>query len=207
MAKTFADDIEKISYAMGMNMGEYSSHLPLDIKLELVGQGLKDFAAGVPALDPEEYSEAMQLLQKLMQEAGQKKAQEAGAANAKAESDFLSANKGKEGVKVTSSGLQYSVLTEGTGSKPTKDSTVRVHYTGKLLDGTVFDSSVERGEPAEFGVGQVIAGWTEALQLMAEGSKYRLFIPAALAYGERGAANVIPPNSALIFDVELLKVL
>jgi FKBP-type peptidyl-prolyl cis-trans isomerase FklB len=149
----------------------------------------------------------MQLCQQKMRAAAQEKAA-AVSAKMKAESEaFLAENAKKEGVKVTASGLQYEVLTEGTGKQPVPADTVRVHYTGKLLDGTVFDSSVERGEPAEFGLTQVIAGWTEGLQLMSEGSKYRLFIPAKLGYGDRGAGQAIPPAAALIFDVELIAVL
>jgi FKBP-type peptidyl-prolyl cis-trans isomerase FklB len=120
--------------------------------------------------------------------------------------NFLENNKKNEGVIVTASGLQYKVLTQGTGKMPTPNSNVTVHYTGKLIDGTVFDSSVQRGTPADFGVTQVIRGWTEALQLMKEGDKWILYIPYDLAYGERGAGGSIPPYSALIFEVELIKV-
>ena len=120
---------------------------------------------------------------------------------------FLEENKKAKGVVVTESGLQYEVLTEGTGAKPTAASSVRVHYTGSLIDGTVFDSSVKRGTPAEFPVGGVIKGWTEALQLMTVGSKWRLTIPQELAYGERGAGASIPPFATLIFEVELLDIL
>jgi FKBP-type peptidyl-prolyl cis-trans isomerase FklB len=120
--------------------------------------------------------------------------------------DFLAKNGERSEVTTTASGLQYEVLTAGTGAQPTKESKVTVHYTGKLLDGKVFDSSVERGQPATFGVTQVIGGWTEALQLMKEGSKWRLYIPYDLAYGERGAGQDIPPYAALIFDVELIAI-
>ncbi len=120
--------------------------------------------------------------------------------------EFLEENAKKDSVKVTESGLQYMVLKEGKGAKPGATDTVTVHYTGTLIDGKVFDSSVERGEPATFPLNRVIPGWTEGLQLMSEGSKYRLFIPSELAYGERGAGDDILPNSTLIFDVELIKV-
>lgn len=128
-------------------------------------------------------------------------------ADYKAENEkFLAENKTKEGVITTESGLQYKVITEGTGAKPTKDDKVKVHYTGTLLDGTKFDSSLDRGEPAQFGVGQVIKGWTEGLQIMPVGSKYIFWIPSDLAYGERGAGRDIKPNSVLKFEVELLEI-
>jgi FKBP-type peptidyl-prolyl cis-trans isomerase len=147
--------------------------------------------------------EANTMIQAFFQNAGKRKGQE----NLEAGNAFLETNKAREGVKVTESGLQYEVLTEGTGAKPTAEDKVRVHYHGTLIDGTVFDSSVDRGEPATFGVGQVIKGWTEALQLMPVGSKYRLVIPSGLAYGERGAGGNIGPNSTLIFEVELLEII
>ena len=153
------------------------------------------------------FTRFIKLCQQKMRAAAQEKAA-AVASKMKAEGEaFLAENAKKEGVKVTASGLQYEVLSEGTGKQPVAADTVRVHYTGKLLDGTVFDSSVERGEPAEFGLTQVIAGWTEGLQLMKTGSKFRFFIPANLAYGEHGAGGSIPPQATLIFDVELLAVL
>jgi FKBP-type peptidyl-prolyl cis-trans isomerase FklB len=119
---------------------------------------------------------------------------------------FLAENAKKDGIVVLESGLQYEILTEGTGAQPTAASTVRTHYHGTFTDGRVFDSSVERGEPAEFPVGGVIAGWTEALQLMQEGSKWRLYVPSNLAYGEQGSQGAIPPHSALVFEVELIAV-
>jgi FKBP-type peptidyl-prolyl cis-trans isomerase FklB len=149
-----------------------------------------------------EQQQCMTTVQQYMQQASEKK-------SAKAKDlgkNFLENNKKNEGVIVTASGLQYKVLTQGTGKMPTPNSNVTVHYTGKLIDGTVFDSSVQRGTPADFGVTQVIRGWTEALQLMKEGDKWILYIPYDLAYGERGAGGSIPPYSALIFEVELIKV-
>jgi len=156
------------------------------------------------------YDEAKAEIQSFFGEM-EKKQQEAAAkmaeVNQKAGEQFLAENAKRPEVKVTASGLQYEVLTEGTGAQPTKDDQVEVHYTGKLIDGTVFDSSVERGVPATFGVTQVIAGWVEALQMMKAGSKWRLYIPSHIAYGAQGAGNVIGPNATLIFDVELLKVI
>lgn len=134
-------------------------------------------------------------------------AEEAGKAAKEEGVKFLAENAKKEGITVTASGLQYEVLTEGTGAQPKATDTVRCHYEGRLLDGTVFDSSYKRNEPADFGLQQVIAGWTEGVQLMKEGSKFRFYIPYMLAYGEGGAGAMIPPYSTLIFDVELIKVL
>ena len=134
-------------------------------------------------------------------------AAKAGEANKQIGEAFLSENAKREGIKVTESGLQFEVLTEGNGATPAASDKVEVHYTGKLIDGTVFDSSVERGGPAMFGVTQVIPGWVEALQLMKEGDKWRLYIPSDLAYGSQGAGGIIGPNSTLIFDVELLRVI
>lgn len=130
----------------------------------------------------------------------------AGFALANADTDYLESNKGKEGVHVTSSGLQYKILREGKGRKPGQNDTVEVHYKGTLIDGTIFDSSYKRGQSISFPLNRVIAGWTEGLQLMKEGAKYELVIPARLGYGSRGAGNVIPPNATLVFEVELLKV-
>ncbi|MBQ7393343.1 MAG: FKBP-type peptidyl-prolyl cis-trans isomerase [Lentisphaeria bacterium] len=201
------DEKARLSYALGINIAEYLRGMPIEPDLDLVVMGLRDLFAKEPKMSQEEYSNTMQLCQQKMRAAAQEKAA-AVAAKMKAEGEaFLTENGKKPGVKTTASGLQYEVLADGTGKQPVAADTVRVHYTGKLLDGTVFDSSVERGEPAEFGLTQVIAGWTEGLQLMKTGSKFRFFIPADLAYGEHGAGGSIPPQATLIFDVELLAVL
>lgn len=185
-----------------------------------MGSGIKelnvqDFANGVAAVyegkKPEmTYDEAKQTVQaffmqleKEMQEANQKAAKQ----NREIGEAFLSENAKREGVKITASGLQYEVLESGNGAQPTANDRVEVHYTGKLIDGTVFDSSVERGVPATFGVTQVIPGWVEALQLMHEGDKWRLYIPSDLAYGPNGAGGLIGPDTTLIFDVQLLRVI
>ena len=174
---------------------------------------VQDFADGVAAvytgLAPRmSYDEAKAEIQRFfgeMQKEQEEQAARMADVNAKAGREFLLENGKRVEVKTTESGLQYEVLTEGKGAKPTASDKVTVHYTGKLIDGTVFDSSVERGEPATFGVTQVIPGWVEALQLMSEGAKYRLYIPSQLAYGPQGAGP-IGPNQTLIFDVELLKI-
>ena len=201
-------EFDKLSYALGLSMGNNfkASGIP--------AINAQDFADGVAAvydgLAPRmSYDEAKQTIQEYFAE--MQKKQEAEAAkmaevNAQAGRDFLLENGKRVEVKTTESGLQYEVLTEGTGAQPTAADQVEVHYTGKLIDGTVFDSSVERGTPATFGVTQVIPGWVEALQLMKAGAKWRLFIPSQLAYGPQGAGP-IGPNQTLIFDVELLRVI
>ena len=207
MSRKFQNDTEKMSYAMGLNVAEYVAHTPIDLSPELVLEGLRDALAGTPAIPSEEYASAMRMLHTKIQEASRDQAQKQAEKNIQAEKEFMAANKQKPGVKETPTGLQYEVISEAEGRKPGRTSKVRVHYTGTLLNGQIFDSSVQRGEPAEFGLNQVIPGWTEGLQLMSEGAKYRFFIPARLAYGERGAPGAIPPNAALIFEVELLKIL
>ena len=203
----FNSDMDKFAYAIGINMGEYVEQMAVKMDGKMVAAGLADYLAGESKLDPAEYQDAMRKLQELMKAAGEKEIEAVSAANREAEAKFMAENAKAEGVKVTESGLQYKVIEEGTGKKPSLNSKVRVHYEGSLLDGTVFDSSIKRGEPLEFMLTQVIAGWTEGLQLMSEGSKYRLFIPAKLGYGDRGAGQAIPPAAALIFDVELIAVL
>ena len=207
MSKEINSEIEKTSYALGINIGQSLRQIPMELDAEAVVQAVSDvLSGGKMALEQEEYTTVMQAFQTKMQAAEQEAAAAASSQNAAAQEAFLAENKAKEDVTTTESGLQYSVITEGDGAKPTAENTVRVHYTGTLLDGTVFDSSVQRGEPAEFGVGQVISGWTEALQLMNVGSKYKLFIPSDLAYGDRGAGQAIAPGAMLIFEVELLDI-
>jgi FKBP-type peptidyl-prolyl cis-trans isomerase FklB len=203
------NNIDRISYALGLSMGNNFRASGIE-KINV-----QDFADGVAAvfdgLEPKmTYDEAKAEIQSFFGEM-EKKQQEAAAkmaeANSAAGEAFLLENGKRVEVKTTPSGLQYEVLVDGDGPQPTAEDRVEVHYTGKLIDGTVFDSSVDRGMPATFGVTQVIPGWVEALQLMKAGSKWRLFIPSALAYGPQGAGGIIGPNQTLIFDVELLKVL
>lgn len=203
-----AKEFDRISYALGLSMGNNFRSSGIE-KLDI-----KDFADGVAAVFSGEkprmtYDEAKAEIQKFFTEMEARQraaAEEMGKVNAAAGEAFLGENGKRAEVKITASGLQYEVLEEGAGIQPKANDRVMVHYTGKLIDGTVFDSSIERGEPATFGVTQVIPGWVEALQLMKEGSKWRLFIPSSLAYGPNGAGGVIGPNATLIFDVELIKV-
>jgi FKBP-type peptidyl-prolyl cis-trans isomerase FklB len=194
---------EKISYIIGRDMAANLKKQGIEIEAESFVKGLKEVIAGQPSsLSDQEIQMAMMALQQEMtQKQGAK-----GGENQKVGEAFLAENKNKEGVKTLPSGLQYQVLQEGTGKSPAASDKVTTHYHGTLIDGTVFDSSYERGQPATFPVNGVIAGWTEALQLMKEGAKWRLFIPSNLAYGAQGAGDAIGPNSALIFDVELISV-
>lgn len=192
--------MDKLSYALGLSMGQNFKGSGVDkLNADDFADALRAvYGEGTPAMT---YGEAKQVVQEYFTNLQAK----AGEMNAKAGKEYLANNAKEEGVKVTESGLQYLVVKEGNGKKPGPNDVVTVHYTGRLIDGTVFDSSVERGEPATFAVGQVIPGWVEGLQLMSEGSAYRLFIPSELAYGEHGTGP-IQPNSTLIFDVQLLKV-
>lgn len=193
--------MEKVSYALGLSIGNnlLSSGIK-DLNTEEFIKAVKTVMAGEK---PEiSYEEAKQTLDTFFHDLANKINEK----NIQAGKEFLEKNKTQEGVVALASGLQYQILTSGSGKSPSTTNRVKCHYTGMLLDGTVFDSSVQRGEPAEFGVNQVIAGWTEALQLMKEGDKWRLFIPSDMAYGARGAGNSIPPHATLIFDVELIEV-
>jgi len=198
---------EKESYAMGMNLGTGLHRQGVTLDPALVARGMKDaMSGGKTLLTEDEARAALQQLQNDVRQQLEAKAHEAGAANRKEGETFLAANKTKEGVVVLPSGLQYKILTEGTGPKPTASDTVTCNYRGTLINGTEFDSSYKRGQPASFPVGGVIKGWTEALQLMPVGSKWQLFIPADLAYGDNSPTRDIPPGSTLIFEVELLSI-
>jgi len=187
-----------ISYAVGMALGKSVKDTGIELDYNAFLQGFKDNMESKKLKLTDE--QASSYIQEAIAKAQEKKA----ADNKAKETKFMEDNGKKPGVKTTASGLQYEVISEGTGLKPQATDTVKVHYTGTLMDGTKFDSSIDRGEPATFPLDQVIPGWTEGIQLMSVGSKYKLYIPSSLAYGESGAGGVIPPNSPLIFEVELL---
>ena len=198
---------DKVSYAMGMNFGSAFRKQSIDIDPAILARGLKDaISNGKTLLTEDEMRATLTQLQNDIRAKQQEAAQQLGEANKKQGLAFLEANKTKEGVVTLPSGLQYKVLQEGTGPKPAATDQVVCNYRGTLLDGTEFDSSYKRGQPATFPVTGVIKGWTEALQLMPVGSKWQLFVPAELAYAERGAGPQIGPNSTLIFEVELVSI-
>jgi FKBP-type peptidyl-prolyl cis-trans isomerase FklB len=203
----YTTDKEKASYAIGQNIGKSLQHDGLDVDPNVVSQGLKDAMSGVTSkISEADAQAAMSNLRNKVVAQRQSEQQKAGDSNKKAGDDFLAANKAKQGVVTLPDGMQYKILKEGTGPKPKASDSVVVNYRGTLIDGTEFDSSEKHGEPATLGVGQVIKGWTEALQLMPVGSKWQLYIPPDLAYGPNGAGGVIGPNSTLIFDIELLSI-
>ena len=194
---------DKVSYGVGLNVGTNFKKQGQDLNPDALLAGLKDGMSGKqPAMSETEMQQTMEAWSKQMEE----KQKAAGEKNIAEGAKYLAENKSKSGVKTTASGLQYKVLKEGTGAQPKESDTVSVNYRGTLINGTEFDSSYKRGQPATFPVNGVIKGWTEALQLMKAGSKYQLFIPSSLAYGERAAGPDIAPNSTLIFEVELLEV-
>ena len=194
--------MDKFSYGLGMGIGQ--NLLSMGVK----NMSVEDFIKGInDVLKGEKLEMTHAEAQKVVNEHFKQLAEEAYAQNKASGESFLAANAKKEGVTTLPSGLQYEIITEGTGKQPSAAARVQCPYEGTLIDGTVFDSSIKRGEPAVFGVNQVIKGWVEALQLMKEGSKWRLYIPYDMAYGEHGAGEMIPPYSALVFDVELIKVL
>ena len=201
--------MDKLSYALGIGIGSQLAGMGAKgLDIDDFAQAVKDVISGTPL--KVNNAEAQSLVQAFFKEQEDKQRAAAAAAGkvAKAAGEsFLADNAKKEGIVVLPSGLQYQVLKEGNGKKPSATDQVKCHYEGTLIDGTIFDSSYQRNEPATFGLNQVIAGWTEGVQLMSEGAKYRFFIPYNLAYGERGAGAQIPPFAALVFDVELLKVL
>ena len=200
--------MDKVSYALGLGIGQQLSQMGAsELNIDDFAQAIKDVIAGAEL--KVQHREAQQIVQDYFAQQEKKinaQRAEQGKAQKEAGEKYLAENAKKEGVITTKSGLQYKVLTEGNGKQPTAKDTVMCHYEGFLIDGTVFDSSVQRGEPATFPLQQVIAGWTEGLQLMKEGAKYRFFIPYRLGYGEGGAGASIPPYAALIFDVELIQV-
>src|SRR6266853_6219648 len=202
---------QKFSYALGMNIGAgLGANLKkqsVEVDSTLVSQGLKDaMSGGKTRLTQEEAQAVLKEVQTEVQKEQQAKMKEAADKNKTEGEAFLAANKSKDGVVTLPSGLQYNILTAGTGPRPTASDSVKCNYRGTLISGTEFDSSYKRGQPATFPVGGVIKGWTEALQLMPVGSKWQLFLPAALAYGERGPSPEIGPNSTLVFEVELLSI-
>lgn len=206
-ADTFATEAEKIGYAIGMNIGLSMKLQQIDVDPDQVTAGLSAAFKGEPLLmNEEQMAEILTNFQQQMQIREMEQMMAEAARHAEASKKYLEQNGKKKGVVTTKSGLQYKVVSSGKGAAPKQDSTVDVHYRGTLVDGTEFDSSYKRGVPATFPVNNVIPGWTEALQLMKVGDKWEIFIPSELAYAEQGAPPVIPPNAALIFEVELLKV-
>jgi len=212
-ASPFTDQKDKISYAVGMSIASSIRRQPVDVNPDVLAQGLKDAFEGKAKMTEEESRVALMQLQTELQakaaeraKAAEAEREKAGEANKKEGDAFLAANKSKEGVKTLPSGLQYKVIKEGTGPKPTASDTVTCNYRGTLINGTEFDSSYKRGQPASFPVSGVMKGWTEALQLMPVGSKWALYIPPDLGYGARGAGGDIGPNATLLFEVELLSI-
>ncbi len=197
---------DRASYSIGLNLGRSLKTNDIKANTDLLIKGLRDGLAGQALLTDAEMQSTMQEFQQQLQAQQEAKQKVIGEKNKTEGEAFLAKNKARQGVKTTASGLQYEVLTEGTGPTPKATDTVTVNYKGTLMDGTEFDSSYERGQPATFVLNQVIPGWTEGVQLMKAGSKYKFYIPAALGYGERGAGGVIGPNAPLVFEVELLSI-
>jgi FKBP-type peptidyl-prolyl cis-trans isomerase FklB len=198
---------DRASYIIGLNLGQSLKSQSVPVTPDLIIQGLRDGLGGAePLLTPEEIQSSMQEFQQQLMAKQEEKRKVEGEKNQKESQVFLDQNKGRAGVKTTASGLQYEVLKEGSGESPKPTDQVTVNYRGTLPSGKVFDSSYDRGQPVTFPVNGVIPGWVEALQLMKPGSKYKIYLPPALAYGERGAGNDIGPNQALVFEVELISV-
>jgi len=198
---------EKMSYGIGADLGRNLKRLGIEIDADALIKGFNDALSGAkPLMSDEEIGQTLNALQQSIQRKAAQATAAAGEENKKAGEAFLAQNKGKQGVVTLPSGLQYKILKAGNGKKPTENDTVECNYRGTLINGTEFDSSYRRGQPATFGVGQVIPGWREALQLMPVGSKWELYVPSDLAYGERGAGRDIGPNATLVFEVELLAI-
>lgn len=196
---------QKVSYIFGLSMAEQLKQDGISVDIDLVSRGLRDGLSGAkPLMSEEEIQAVMVAFEQQMAAQQQKQAAEAAAKSKQEGAAFMAENAKKPGVTTLPSGLQYEVLQNGNGPTPTATSTVSAHYEGKLLNGTVFDSSYRRGEPLAIPVNRVIKGWTEALQLMKVGDKWRLYIPSDLAYGDTGSGGVIPPGATLVFEVELL---
>ncbi|HEY6168213.1 MAG TPA: FKBP-type peptidyl-prolyl cis-trans isomerase [Verrucomicrobiae bacterium] len=197
---------KKASYAIGLDIGNNFKRQEVQIDAAALSAGISDALAGKTELTEAESKEALAKFRQDMMAKVTERQKATGEKNQKAGDEFLAANAKKAGVKTTASGLQYKVIKSGTGKTPKATDTVKTHYHGTLIDGTVFDSSVQRGEPVTFPVNGVIPGWQEALQLMKEGDKWQVYVPGKLAYGERGAGGQIGPNATLIFDVELISI-
>lgn len=205
-SETYTDE-DVLSYSLGFQTGKSAKQQEMELNLDAFQQGLEDAMADKTSqIDPERQKAVITSFKQKVLQRMQAKQQEQAMSNLEKANAFLEENKSKDGITTTDSGLQYRVIKEGEGSSPTLQNSVVAHYKGTLIDGTEFDSSYKRGQPIEFPVTGVIKGWTEALQLMKPGAKWELFIPPALAYGERGAGALIPPNSALVFEVELVEV-
>ena len=204
---TLKNEKDKVSYSIGLNIGNNFKSQSVDINTDVLLKGIKDALSGSkPSMTDKEIQETMTAFQKEMTAKQAERAKVLGEKNKKEGEAFLAANKKKEGIKTTSSGLQYKVIMSGNGAKPKTTDSVTVNYRGTLIDGTEFDSSYKRGEAANFPLNGIIPGWVEALQMMPVGSKWQLFLPSSLAYGERGSGREIGPNAALIFEVELIAI-
>lgn len=206
-ARELQSETERYSYILGLDVGQSLGNLDTELDLDVLRRGIEDALEDRErAMSDEEIQATRAALMQQVQARAQARAQARGETNRQAGAEFLAENAEREGVEVTDSGLQYEVIEAGDGERPGAEDTVTVHYRGTLLDGTEFDSSYSRGEPATFPLNGVIPGWTEGLQLMPVGSTYKFYIPSELAYGERGAGQAIGPNSTLVFDVELLEI-
>ncbi len=206
-ADAFKDDAQRMGYALGANVGRTFREQKFPVDIDMVIGGLRDaFTGGKLKMEDAQVAETLQKLQQTLQANAQAAQEASSKRNADDAKAFFAKNGTAEGVVTTATGLQYQILKAADGKKPGKDDTVKVHYRGTLLDGTVFDSSYDRGEPVTFPVNAVIPGWTEALQLMPVGSKWKVFIPSELGYGQGGAGDKIGPNAALVFEVELLSI-